>query len=190
MTSKLEMLKRPILVRLALVPALLSALPLQALAASTDIANSPFTVEGGSPAKPNVMFILDDSGSMARTHMPDSVEYDFLGKYGYVSAQCNGVYFDPTIKYYSPKKSDGSSYADMSFTAARYNGFDSASAVVNLATKFKAWDSDTATGDDTPQAAYYYKYTGKETVKDYRNLINYPSMGPKKWVDGVEFFEE
>jgi len=157
----------------------------QALAAVTDIANSPFTVTGASPAKPNVMFILDDSGSMGWSHMPDSVAANFLQdssgnkKYGYVSAQCNGVFFDPAISYVPPKKADGSSYPNVSFTAAPYDGFNLSAkdpktnlSVINLSTGFKAWDQDTSgisNNNDTQQAAYYYAYSGTETVRDYEN---------------------
>jgi type IV pilus assembly protein PilY1 len=190
MISKLERMKRPILVRLAMIPALLCAVPFQAFAGPTNISNAPFTVEGASPAKPNVMFIMDDSGSMARSNMPDSVDDDFRGKYGYVSSQCNGVYYNPNIKYLPPKNHDGSSYDDAKFNSALYDGYNSGSATVNLGSSFRAYDNNNSGGNDSAQAAYYYKYTGTQTVKDYRNTINHPKKGPKSTENGVDFWEE
>ena len=175
MKSTLDLLKYPVFVRLALLPALLSALPLQALAAVTDVANAPFTVAGANPAKPNLMFILDDSGSMGWAHMPDDVS-TFRGKYGYVSAQCNGVYYDPTITYPLPKNANGSSFPAINFNAAPHNGFQlsatdptSGLTVVNLATNFRAWDATTGNAGSASAAgaAYYYAYSGTQTVKNY-----------------------
>jgi type IV pilus assembly protein PilY1 len=54
----------------ALALAGLAALP--ASAQRLDIATDPLGT-GLSSIKPNVMFILDDSGSMGRDHMPDFV---------------------------------------------------------------------------------------------------------------------
>ncbi|MFM9881604.1 MAG: hypothetical protein ACKVQT_01135, partial [Burkholderiales bacterium] len=185
MKTTRDFLKQPIIVRLVLLPALLAAAPPQALAAVTDVANAPFTATGASPAKPNVMFILDDSGSMKWSHMPDSVVDKFFvdgsgnKKYGYVSAQCNGVFYDPAVNYLPPKNADGTSFPNVSFTAAPYNGFIPSAkdpktnlSVINLSTGFKAWDEDTSgknNNNDTPQPAYYYAYSGSATVRDYAN---------------------
>jgi type IV pilus assembly protein PilY1 len=167
MNRKLQPKKRPIIDRLVFVSALLAAFPIQAQivtpTGTTSIANAPFTVDGGSPAKPNIMFILDDSGSMNSAFMPDVVDDKWRGTYGYASAQCNGVYFDPSLDYDPPKKSDGSSYPNISFTSAPSNGFDTGSSTINLEKQFRAHS------DESQGAAYYYKYTGAVTVKDYVN---------------------
>src|SRR5262245_8504123 len=68
--------------------------------AQTDLSSLPLITSAPQVVKPNLMFILDDSGSMAMTHMPDTAAYfgrDNSGnaKYGYSSAQCNGVYYNP-----------------------------------------------------------------------------------------------
>lgn len=94
-------------------------------AASTDIFNQPLTSTGSISAKPNVMFILDDSGSMSNDYMPDDM--DNPNEYGFKSAQCNGVAFDPNAApgtYSPPLKADGTSYANASFTAAAADGFN------------------------------------------------------------------
>jgi type IV pilus assembly protein PilY1 len=90
-------------------------------AAVTDIFSQPLATTSTVVAKPNIMFILDNSGSMASAYMPDDMSD--TGKYGYWSTQCNGLAFDPTYTYTPPVKADGSSYADASFTNALNDGF-------------------------------------------------------------------
>ena len=48
-------------------------------AAVTDIYNQPLATTSTVVAKPNIMFILDNSGSMADANMPD--EMDNTGRY-------------------------------------------------------------------------------------------------------------
>lgn len=99
-------------------------------AALTDLSTNPMVTATTQTVLPNVLFILDDSGSMAWTHMPDdkddlgsSVTFDY-GYYGYRSSQCNSVYYDPALTYEPPQKADGSYYANASFTAAWNDGYD------------------------------------------------------------------
>ena len=42
-----------------------------AQAAQTDIASTPIITTTAALVKPNIMVLMDASGSMARTHMPD-----------------------------------------------------------------------------------------------------------------------
>lgn len=42
-------------------------------AAAPDLADKPLASGTSGEVKPNVMFILDDSGSMGWTHLPDHV---------------------------------------------------------------------------------------------------------------------
>jgi len=95
------------------------------LAASADISNSPIsTVQGLT--KPNIMFILDTSGSMGWDYMPDDVNN--LGgnnnsAYGSLSYQCNGVAYNPAISYQPPIKADGTRYPNILFTSAPSDGY-------------------------------------------------------------------
>src|SRR5262245_53936095 len=50
----------------------LVASPGQLQSAATDIADAPLAQPAGS-VKPNLLFIMDDSGSMGRQYMPDYV---------------------------------------------------------------------------------------------------------------------
>ena len=50
----------------------LCTLPLTAQAAQTDLASVPLA-SSSTTVKPNILFTLDDSGSMARSYMPDEI---------------------------------------------------------------------------------------------------------------------
>lgn len=137
-------------------------------AATVPLADKPLASGTSGEVKPNVMIILDDSGSMAWTHLPDHVR-DLRTRIGYKSSQCNGAYYNPSITYTPPKRADGTSYPNVDFFNAPYNGFDPNSTKINLSTSFKAYDNTTSFsgGDDTPQAAYYFKYTGSQPAMSY-----------------------
>src|SRR5262245_17485430 len=79
-----------------------------ALAGPTDIGNAPLFTSTAGLIKPNIMFIMDDSGSMARDYLPDNANFART-KYGKKTAQCNGVGFNPKVSYTPPLKSDGTS---------------------------------------------------------------------------------
>jgi type IV pilus assembly protein PilY1 len=105
-----------------------------AYADETDIANAPLSSASVDVVKPNMMFILDDSGSMDSAYSPD-VAGNFpgpstdrrgnynAGSYGARSSHCNGMYYNPAITYSPPVNADGSSFPNASFTAAWTNGF-------------------------------------------------------------------
>lgn len=151
-----------------LILAAFLGLAFSAGAATVDLADKPLASGSSGEVKPNVMIILDDSGSMGWTHMPDHVLV-IRSKVGYKTAQCNGIYYNPAVTYKPPVKADGTSYPDVDFFNAPYNGFDSASAKVDLSTKFKAYDDTTSWGEgnDTEQAAYYYSYSGTQPAMSY-----------------------
>lgn len=137
-------------------------------AAAPDLADKPLASGTSGEVKPNVMFILDDSGSMGWTHLPDHVR-GLRTDYGYKSAQCNGIYYNPSVTYKAPVKADGTSYPDVDFYNAPYDGFDSGSVKKNLSSQFRAYDDITSYngGDDSPQAAYYYSYSGAQAALAY-----------------------
>lgn len=150
--------------------------------ATIQLSDKPMASGGSVDIKPNIMLILDDSGSMGWSHMPDFVRFQAT-KYGYKSSQCNSVYYNPNITYTPPVKADGTSYPNASFTSAPYNGFSGTSSNVNLSTSFRAYDTttcwypgtpycDSGTGRDASQQAYYYKYSGTETALDYTYNTN------------------
>ncbi|MEJ8835739.1 PilC/PilY family type IV pilus protein [Ramlibacter sp. AN1133] len=85
---------------------LLAACSAAAIAANTDIAGAPLFTSSSGQIKPNIMFILDDSGSMGRDYVPDEAGFSH-SVYGYRAAQCNGVAYDPTVTYNPPVSSTG-----------------------------------------------------------------------------------
>ncbi len=111
---------------------LLSTQATVAMSAVTDIASSPLTTASGNVVRPNVMFVLDDSGSMNFNFMPDHVGYTQTGNKcrsgstGRTTAVCTGtsqsgdqkptvggdppvyspffnaIYYNPIIRYSPP----------------------------------------------------------------------------------------
>ena len=138
-----------------------------------DIATEPIVTSGGNTAaKPNVMFMLDDSGSMDWDYMPDNAK-DFSGNYGFNSNQCNGIYYDPSYTYPLPMKSDGTSYQNSSFTAAWRDGYNTGAGTVNLNTAFTG---GSGTGQSGAAAytgpAFYYTYSGAQISEEQHNYFN------------------
>ncbi|HET8869189.1 MAG TPA: hypothetical protein VFM48_01975, partial [Aquabacterium sp.] len=133
-----------------LTAALFMALPIPlAQAGVTDIAAQPLATTSPVQAKPNLLFVLDNSGSMSWGYMPDDM-WD-TSTYGYASAQCNGVAYDPSLTYSPPVNADGTSYANASFTAAKNDGYVSSSITSDLTGK-----------------AVYYVYTGSQPKMGWR----------------------
>ena len=104
-----------------------------AQAAATDIADSPMASSGNTSIKPNIMFILDDSGSMDSEFLPDSVN-NKNDRFCYRNYLYNGVYYNPNITYALPVNADGTSYPNSVFTAALVSGF-SGTTTKNLSTQ-------------------------------------------------------
>lgn len=99
--------------------------------AATDIANAPLSLSSTEIVKPNVMFILDDSGSMDETYSPDTANFG-SDKLGAKSSHCNGMYFNPLVTYKPPVDSLGASYADSIFGEAQSNGYVTSRNTTNL----------------------------------------------------------
>jgi Tfp pilus tip-associated adhesin PilY1 len=149
-----------------------------AFAAQTDISSTPFSSTTSAQAKPNIMLLMDTSESMSRSHMPDELEATTgTGSVGYKASQCNVLYYNRNQTYLVPKKPDGSLFPTPSFAAAPYAGYVSYyvapdlsdSSTVNLSTSFIPYETKTlrappVAGPATPGAAFYYYYTGTQTL--------------------------
>lgn len=111
-------------------------------AAATDIADAPLAQPAGT-VKPNLLLILDDSGSMGRQFTPDYITTNsqagtvrncfdardfnnppttnpqecYAGDPPGMAAEFNTQYYDPTIRYFPAVNFDGSSRGDMNCTA-------------------------------------------------------------------------
>src|ERR1017187_5897159 len=103
-------------------------------AAITDLANVPLFTSSATSVKSNILFILDNSGSMGWDYLPDDVPGSNGNKssYGSLAAQCNGVQYNSAINYLLPVNSLGTPYPNASFTAAKNDGFSAAGGTVDL----------------------------------------------------------
>lgn len=175
------------LLRVLLVSSLLLSFGGAAQAAVTDIANTPMASSASSAVKPNIMFVLDDSGSMTWSYLGDNVYGNgYVNKIGYRSYLCNKIYYNPSITYSLPAKADGTPYPAPPFTAAYYDGYIGTS-TVDLSSKFMAWRSNnsspatpsgysedcwnpgssctpggSSTIPNTQEPAYYFMYKGNK----------------------------
>lgn len=102
-----------------------------ALAGTADVGNVPTATMSSSNVRPNLLFILDNSGSMASDFIPDDVGNDD-GSLCFGYSGHNAVFYNPSITYAQPALAGGGSYANASFTAAKSDGFVSSSSTLDL----------------------------------------------------------
>jgi len=143
---------------------ILGSLTNLAPAALTDLASAPLETSTSTLVKPNILFILDDSGSMTWDFLPDwaNTTTDSLAR----NAGYNGIYYDPSITYTPPLKYDGSSYATMNsanttgWTKVPYDGYgvQTPSNIPNTGTDNLFTNSSSGTTQNLVNAAYYYTF--------------------------------
>lgn len=146
--------------------------------AATDLSDFPLSSASSGSLAPNILFILDDSGSMGRAYMPDEVNTSRIGMRNHL---CNTVYYNPATKYVIPKDADGTdlnSSAQTAFLTAYNEGFHSFTAAAdggqtNLSTSFSA------DGSESGRAAYYWQYLLATAPTPAAGVCNYSmaSMG-------------
>lgn len=106
---------------------------------------------------PNIMLMLDDSGSMTWDIMPDWSylpapnwatlqnnwnEFDNNSVLPLINSSINGVYYNPTVTYAPPPSAGGGSYAQSSFSNAPVNGFVTNGSSVDLSSYRGIYDSN------------------------------------------------
>jgi type IV pilus assembly protein PilY1 len=98
---------------------------------TADIGNVPPPTMSSSNVRPNLLFILDNSGSMASDFVPDDVGNDdgYLC-FGYSGH--NGVFFNPSLTYSPPALAGGGNYANASFSGAKSDGYVASSSTLDL----------------------------------------------------------
>jgi len=127
--------------------------------ADVNFAQKPLAAGGG--VDPNLMFMLDDSGSMRWGFVPDGLMggrnlgdcdgYVAYGNDGFcvmdldvgdgpalLSSTFNKIYYDPDATYSPPLRADGTPFSDIDFTNAPINGFNDNSARLDLNTEYRA----------------------------------------------------
>ncbi|MEW5879187.1 MAG: PilC/PilY family type IV pilus protein [Pseudomonadota bacterium] len=128
-----------------------------AAAATTDIATDPLARSQSSSVKPNVMLIVDDSGSMGWRHMPDYVNDTNVDKPRCSDSTCssttstgvegnppwyasgfNRLYYDPQVTYSPAVDATGASMPSYGapWTAVPVNAYETPSATINLASAY------------------------------------------------------
>lgn len=133
-------------------------------AALTDLATAPLETSASTLVKPNILFVLDDSGSMTWDFMPDwanSSNGALARNSGY-----NSIYYNPAITYTPPMKYDGSSYPSMTsanttgWTKVPYDGFgvQTPSNYPSTGSNNLFTDSNSGTTQNLVGAAYYYVF--------------------------------
>jgi type IV pilus assembly protein PilY1 len=111
-----------------------------ALAATTPVVEqAPLIIQ--KPLPPNIVLMLDDSGSMNWSVMPDYGYLSDTSELGLINSDVNGVYYNPTVTYALPPKADGTLYPKASFSAALVNGFAAGGNTVDLSTYRGAYDT-------------------------------------------------
>lgn len=117
------------------LPQVQSLQPAVASSAAVPIAQQPLTIR--KPIPPNIVLMLDNSGSMASDFMPDwdyitdcsderaggdDIDQDCLDNLR--DSSVNGAYYNPNVVYTPPPKADGTFYpASPKMSAAYENGF-------------------------------------------------------------------
>ncbi|HET6924273.1 MAG TPA: hypothetical protein VFH39_00390, partial [Candidatus Saccharimonadales bacterium] len=138
--------------------------------ATVSVDQQPLTIQ--KPLPPNIVLMLDDSGSMAWDFMPDAgylsgkfTAYDengyrdtFVGADALRSNSVNGLYYNPGTTYKPPVYANGTSYPTPSGLASAYaNPFLSTASTdtVDVTTYRSPWLCD-YTGYDTTQSGGNY----------------------------------
>lgn len=106
---------------------------------------------------PNIMLMLDDSGSMNWDIMPDWSylpapnwaslqsnwnEFDDNSVLPLINSGINGVYYNPAVTYVPPPNAASGTYAQSSFSSAPVNGFVTSGASVDLSSYRGIYDSN------------------------------------------------
>lgn len=133
-------------------------------AALTDLASAPLETSTATLVKPNILYVLDDSGSMAWDFLPDwaNSSNDALAR----NNDYNGVYYNPSITYAPPLKYDGSSYPSMTaantsnWTSVPFDGFGvmKANSMPSTGTNNLFTNSYSGTYQNLVGSAYYYTF--------------------------------
>jgi type IV pilus assembly protein PilY1 len=169
-------------------------------AAPTDLAQQPFLTEteGVVTVRPNMYFILDDSGSMSWDYLPDWTPSSYCkNNTGTSGGSCantrppmrspdyNAVFYNPAIPYLPPLNADGSEKTSYDgLTAVPYDAFSGGS-TLNLTTNYA--DEEWCVGSSTTDClrADNYLVPGTLFGKDYTTRRSVLASGTKTFVSGT-----
>lgn len=138
------------------------SLPVNAAIAIPDV-----PLQAGTAVPPNIMFILDDSGSMTWDFMPDDVPNTTTVRIETQTYTRNTVYYNPTITYVPWSKpdgtlfpnADGSAFTATSLTTKAYTDDNLAAGnVTDLSGDVRRFHVPMAGITDLADARQYYRY--------------------------------
>lgn len=156
--------------------AVLALAPMLSAQAAVSVDQSPLILQ--KPLAPNIVLMLDDSGSLSWDFMPDwSYLNNNSNNDALIDSANNGVYYNPTVTYTPPVKVDGTnyytSYTDM--TNVPVDGFGTVyptSDTVDL-TQYNSSDYDTGYIDYskslTSKSSYVKTGVTSNQCKNYYN---------------------
>lgn len=176
-----------------------------ASAASFDISSVPLYL--GGTIEPNILFILDDSGSMQFEAIPESLTWtNYLfppvsNMYGgsiydnriiqfsdtsarnvqVRSSHNNKIFYNPNVTYLPWVNQDNVAWANINPVDAPFNPQNYSRGKWNLTTEksFNRWRNDSGTNDTTRTywPITFYVYKGSGAVDNYRNYVKYQIRG-------------
>lgn len=157
--------------------------------AGVTIAQKPLSV--AEPVAPNIMFIMDDSGSMAWQHMPGTTatwssstagsglpySKDLTRDIRLRASNVNTQWYNPTITYEPWLRHDGSSYGNASLTGALQDPSQKTqTGSFDFQSKLSDWPSITT---DSTEGELDWRYSGfyvldkNATVTNKQNYVRY-----------------
>ena len=151
--------------RARIASAVMLAMSFQLQVHAADIANTPLATQSATAVRANMMFIMDDSGSMGWDYLPDNADYNNLC-FGFSGV--NGVFYNPNVKYVPPVRADGTLMPDASFSAAKSDGYSSSAGTTNLGTLGNLTTPTTRTSaasSNNTSKFYYATYNSSNPVK-------------------------
>ncbi len=145
-------------------------------------------LQTGSRVPPNVLFILDDSGSMANTYMPapgaasDAAPTTNAPNIGPQTYARNGVYYNPANTYFPWKDANGAYIADTPYTAAYSSTTLASGGTTNLSTSVQTYYVPKAGMTTTAQLMEPVNYWRYQILTDGRVMraerLNYTAPPP------------
>lgn len=168
----------------------------------TELSASP--PQDTTAVPPNIVLLLDDSGSMGWTYMPDKAYLVDSGTY-LVNAANNRVYYDPAIEYKAPPKADGVSFYPniTDITSAPREGFAATPSLENItqysnnfafhhriddgrraSPRYRYFFRFAVGPVDTTQTVYYVAPVG-QSCAGLTNCVNADHVGPPYAPAGV-----
>ena len=134
-------------------------------AATTDLANVPLVTSSTSSVLPNLMFVLDDSGSMGWAYLPDwaNVSNQTLFR----NNTFNGVAYNPSVTYSPPILYN----ADATINTATYPSMTSANTATWASVPNDGYGVQSTSTSNLAGNAYYYTFIAGEYC-DKPNLRN------------------